>query len=278
MPIGSGGRKLPPKINANQPTVYYQAPANPPKNNVNKVTKKAKQAVENASITGDIEIKLINRNSTISKKIKEAMKEKIKDKFVEILIDVIQEFQLRLEEEIKEAILESDIYASLSEESELGGDLGVSDSTLDLFEDNIHKLFSIKLDQNSAQSSGGPGSLFQIAFNIDPNPLPEDLSDTSLGFAYYTGAGELKTWLAYLLYGDDNYNPGHTVVTSPGFGRTNIKIMVETDGVDYKLKSDIAGSVSNHWVIDTITDIFPDLQRIFKKTLEDNIAKTFRPS
>jgi hypothetical protein len=54
--------------------------------------------------------------------------------------------------------------------------------------------------------------------------------------------------------------------------------MVETDGVDYKLKSDIAGSVSNHWVIDTITDIFPDLQRIFKKTLEDNIAKTFRPS
>jgi hypothetical protein len=126
MQIGSGGRKLPPKFNAN------------------KVTKKAKQAVKNSSVTGDIEIKLINRNSTISKKIKEAMKEKIKDKFVEILIDVIQEFQLRLEEEIKEAILESDIYASLSEESELGGDLGVSDSTLDLFEDNIHNLFSIK--------------------------------------------------------------------------------------------------------------------------------------
>ena len=260
MPIGSGGRRLPSKFNAN------------------KVTKKAKQAVKNSSVTGDIEIKLINRNSTISKKIKEAMKEKIKDKFVEILINTIQEFKLVLENEIREAILESDIYANLADEDDLGGDLGVNDEILNKFENNVDKLFSVKLDQNSVKTSGGPNSLFQIAFNVDPNPLPEDLSDVSLGFAYYTGSGKLMRWLAQLLYGDEDYNPGHTVVTSPGFGRTNMKIMVETDGVDYKLKSDIAGTVNNHWVIDTITEIFPDLQRLFKKALEDNIDRTFRSS
>lgn len=283
MPIGSGGRRQPPKFkdlgkSAGKATIKG-------KDVVRAVNKKVtRRKIGKSSSSPPVirsnswEITLNNSDRRIQKQIKKVMKEKIKDKFVEILIDALQEFKLILEQEISESILESDIYADLSDKDGLGGELGLTDDTLDLFESNIDKLFNIKLDKDSVQTSGGDDPKFTIAFNINPDPLPENLSDSSLGFAYYTGGGELKPWLAHLLYGDDNFNTGYQVKDAPGFGRTNLKIMIQTDGVDYKIQSDIAGSSENHWITETIVEIFPDLQQLFRATIVRNINKVFKAS
>jgi histone H3/H4 len=283
MPIGSGGRRQPPKFkdigkSVGKATIKGKDVARAVSSKVKRTKIGKSSSSAPVTTSNSWEITLNNSDRRIQKQVKKVMKEKVKDKFVEILIETIQEFKLTLEEEIREAVLESDIYADLADKDGLGGELGITDDTLDLFESNIDKLFDIKLDKDSVQTSGGDDPKFTIAFNISPDPLPENLSDSSLGFAYYTGGGELKPWLAHLLYGDEDFNSGYQVKDAPGFGRTNLKIMIKTDGVDYSIQSDIAGSPNSHWVTETIVEIFPDLQQLFRATLVRNINKVFKAS
>lgn len=280
MPIGSGGRRQPPKFkdlgkSAGKATIKGKDVARAVSKRVKK-SKKAKSS-SNAPVisVNSWELRLTDKDSRIKQLVRKASVNLLRDKFAEILGYAVADFSDAAKEEIAAELEGVDVLNSLLNEDKIASELGITDEVLIKFESNLDKLFQLRIDQKLSNSSIND-RMPTASFEIIPFPKEEDLMDTSIGFAYYTEKGELKRWLAQLLYGEEDYNPGYQVIDAKGFGRTNLKIMVKTDGKEYELDSSVRGSKYSNWIRDTIQEMIGDLQLIYKKILQSHIQEEIK--
>lgn len=203
-----------------------------------------------------MDIRIIDDNTQLRRKIGEALKEKVKRRFDSAIRKSEKEIQTLLEQ----AITNSDTYDSL-----VGGDLraelGLSSQSVADLKANVGFLFTLEQYFYEGQSSPivtskGISYARGIEITVDP-----DLDF----FAYYTAKGEFIPWLDWLINGKGNtFSSGYKVYKKEGKGRSGMAIMLKSEGDSYTVDSRFVGSINDNWITKIISNNKENIKEIFE--------------
>ena len=195
--------------------------------------------------------------NSIAAKLKSALAEKVKN---EELIEFRARIAgLKVKQFLMDRFINSETYRSLTS-GELKGEFGLTNREAAKIPDILDDIIHVYVAPNKTKANG----IFTITIGIGS---PAEIDYNKHG-VFITEKGEAIHWLWWLLtQGTQPLVSGYSFFLKQGIGRSEIGIMVASDGFDYYVDNYFAGVEGDNWISRTIREYKVEIQKILKESL-----------
>lgn len=195
--------------------------------------------------------------NSIAAKLKQAINNKLhKQKLIEHRATIAG---LKLKDFLISKFIQSEVYFSLTG-GYLRGEFGLTDKQISKIPDILDDIINIYVEHTVEKDKG----IFKVRIGIvnlndfDPNKHG----------VFITEKGEAIHWLWWLLtQGTNSVVEGYSVFFKQGIGRSEMAIMIQSEGFNYSIDNYFAGTENDNWITRVIRAHQKEIENILKENL-----------
>lgn len=209
-------------------------------------------------------MRILTTDTKMHQKILDALRKKVGKKLISDLTKDYQEFISQTKLIINQKIRSSDTYKSLRD-GILKRDFGIDDSTFNIFDKNIDRLYNASFVINETPER--KNSILSLNFNISEFDEGDSRIESVITQVSYVSprSGENIEWLRWLLYrGRSIINKSWKVYPKDNNGRSRMGIMITAYNktFTFSVSSTYSGKYGTNFVSEAIQDSIDEIKKI----------------